>query len=295
MKNSSWDEHKDYECVICTDYLTKAAKTDCGHIFCHECITEWLKQKRQGGGRPTCPLCRETVNNVRGVPHIDRKVNKLRKHGKDCTHNVIPQSPQAYVACEAFNFQSMVEYLQDNFGYEVGDECGCMNVGCDWRGLQKHRAWHHQRCALRKETCPLCQAYYSKEQLKNHLPHCPCRPAECQYCHQNVEHCILRHHEWNCPSNVVQCRKCEATLPKCELKNHQRWQCPERIVTCFVCRIKVPHKNLNNHVCVPPTAPPAPRRVIANINIRERNPKPSIFLRGCRALTCGALIQAEDD
>jgi peroxin-10 len=40
------------KCTLCLDELKDPAATQCGHVFCWECIGDWVKEK------PECPLCR---------------------------------------------------------------------------------------------------------------------------------------------------------------------------------------------------------------------------------------------
>ncbi|WFD30869.1 peroxisome biogenesis factor 10 [Malassezia sp. CBS 17886] len=53
-------------CTLCMDRRTPetgtSAVTECGHVFCWDCITEWAKEKAE------CPLCRATLLNYRIVP-----------------------------------------------------------------------------------------------------------------------------------------------------------------------------------------------------------------------------------
>jgi hypothetical protein len=34
------------ECTICLMKMTKPGTTKCGHLFCHECILDWIKTKK---------------------------------------------------------------------------------------------------------------------------------------------------------------------------------------------------------------------------------------------------------
>jgi hypothetical protein len=47
----------DTECPIClnTINVSDLCTTDCNHIFCYECLLEWLKKKK------TCPNCRKRI------------------------------------------------------------------------------------------------------------------------------------------------------------------------------------------------------------------------------------------
>jgi len=43
-------------CSICRDWIVHAASIECGHMFCRECIDQWLAHKHF-----LCPVCRATV------------------------------------------------------------------------------------------------------------------------------------------------------------------------------------------------------------------------------------------
>ena len=43
------------ECGICYD-IKSLIKTNCDHLFCKNCITEWIKKSN------TCPMCRNVIN-----------------------------------------------------------------------------------------------------------------------------------------------------------------------------------------------------------------------------------------
>lgn len=47
-------------CPICLDDLEDAASAiPCGHIYCHECILVWVRQRNR------CPLCRAVISRLR--------------------------------------------------------------------------------------------------------------------------------------------------------------------------------------------------------------------------------------
>lgn len=47
---------KDYECNICMEEKEKGILLDCNHIFCENCLKEWLTKSKK-----TCPTCRKEV------------------------------------------------------------------------------------------------------------------------------------------------------------------------------------------------------------------------------------------
>lgn len=48
------------KCTLCLEGLKDPSVTSCGHVFCWECIGDWVREK------PECPLCRREV----GASHI---------------------------------------------------------------------------------------------------------------------------------------------------------------------------------------------------------------------------------
>ena len=52
------------QCIICMEPFTNATITHCGHIYCHECLTQALiaGEKNSERGIGNCPVCRKPVN-----------------------------------------------------------------------------------------------------------------------------------------------------------------------------------------------------------------------------------------
>jgi hypothetical protein len=42
-------------CTLCLDEMKNPAATNCGHVFCWSCISEWASAKSE------CPLCRQNI------------------------------------------------------------------------------------------------------------------------------------------------------------------------------------------------------------------------------------------
>ena len=53
------DLQSELVCSICRDWIVHASSIECGHMFCRECIDEWLTRKNF-----LCPVCRATVRQV---------------------------------------------------------------------------------------------------------------------------------------------------------------------------------------------------------------------------------------
>lgn len=54
------------ECSVCQEPPRSPVKLACGHVFCEECISEWLERSRND-----CPMCRAVVVQQRVVSHSD--------------------------------------------------------------------------------------------------------------------------------------------------------------------------------------------------------------------------------
>jgi peroxin-10 len=49
------DGKQQRKCTLCLEAMKDPAATTCGHVFCWQCIGEWLREQ------PMCPLCRQSA------------------------------------------------------------------------------------------------------------------------------------------------------------------------------------------------------------------------------------------
>eukprot|EP00770_Monocercomonoides_exilis_P012758 MONOS_12702.1-p1 / transcript=MONOS_12702.1 / gene=MONOS_12702 / organism=Monocercomonoides_exilis_PA203 / gene_product=unspecified product / transcript_product=unspecified product / location=Mono_scaffold00721:7722-8565(+) / protein_length=176 / sequence_SO=supercontig / SO=protein_coding / is_pseudo=false len=60
-----------FKCIICFDVPSDPVLTQCGHLYCWNCLMEWLENRK------TCPLCNASCNINEIVPiHVKGKVHK---------------------------------------------------------------------------------------------------------------------------------------------------------------------------------------------------------------------------
>ncbi|RWS04679.1 hypothetical protein B4U79_18353 [Dinothrombium tinctorium] len=71
------DDHKCLICAICTDVVQNAVYTECEHMFCGDCLREWIAKSEFC----RCPICNEVIDaeHLNPIPRIARNLlNDLR-------------------------------------------------------------------------------------------------------------------------------------------------------------------------------------------------------------------------
>ncbi|KAM7249274.1 hypothetical protein ACFE04_021548 [Oxalis oulophora] len=63
----------EFKCSICEEIFIEATVTNCNHVFCAHCLSEWMKKKRD------CPYCRKHVSQQCRAPVIDEFVLSMCK------------------------------------------------------------------------------------------------------------------------------------------------------------------------------------------------------------------------
>ncbi|KAH0369408.1 hypothetical protein KCU65_g3322, partial [Aureobasidium melanogenum] len=66
-------------CMICLEHFTNMTATHCGHIFCHECLTQALIASNSDHNYGTCPACRKPIKPKGKTQIVPLTLMKARK------------------------------------------------------------------------------------------------------------------------------------------------------------------------------------------------------------------------
>lgn len=60
--DSAYETEQQRKCTLCLEAYKDPSVTTCGHVFCWECVMDWVKEKAE------CPLCRQSVSAQKVLP-----------------------------------------------------------------------------------------------------------------------------------------------------------------------------------------------------------------------------------
>lgn len=129
-----------YHCSICRDILNDPVQCRSGHLFCRNCIKQWLAK------HPNCPTCRESlsVNTLSDSLAIKSQINSKVVHCK-----------------------TKVERIADgNDG----------NDACEWTGPLQDLWTHLSTC--QHACCPHCHLQIVTDNFNNHVNECNDQPVK---------------------------------------------------------------------------------------------------------------------
>ncbi|OCT64428.1 RING finger protein 151 [Xenopus laevis] len=141
----------DLLCSICHGVMRCPVMISCGHIFCRNCIMQWLKRQR------TCPCCRTEVRGKLYVlmHKLKRKINRLDV-----------KCPNEQNGCPA---HFALFHCQEHSEYCAFGAVPCSNEGCPAEVLRKDLYDHSHNCRFWRQNCHMgCGTLLDPENRETH-------------------------------------------------------------------------------------------------------------------------------
>ncbi|CAD8119196.1 unnamed protein product [Paramecium sonneborni] len=191
-------------CPIGLGVLRNPVFDQCGHVYCHGCIFDWLKKQK------LCPINKQPLNEnqlIKAIP-IKNMVDEL-------------ELKQCLLKC---NWKGTLE----NYYTHDEKECPekllyCVNKDCN---LQIKRASFKQHieneCQYQSINCENCQLNYIKLHQNQHKQICEGRLIQCEDCQQEIKFINYQNHQTLCPQKKIKCpiEGCDEKIKQTDLEVH---------------------------------------------------------------------------
>jgi hypothetical protein len=126
---------QEYECSICACVAYPPVTTDCSHIFCENCIKQWVTEQN------TCPNCQKMNPKTERHAFTERILNNRKVK---CPNNC--------------GFKgNLIEFLQQHKSVCPLEVISCDNDGCDIRVQRQFLSSHKKECKYRIIQCDYCE------------------------------------------------------------------------------------------------------------------------------------------
>nr|UCK81548.1 TNF receptor-associated factor 6-like protein [Arenicola marina] len=170
-----------FNCPICMMVLREPVQTTCGHRYCGDCMTHWLRCKKIDVAT-RCPVCNELVSTVNLYPdnfakrEIMSLTVKCKNGDKGCQ--------------QVMELRHLKDHEQQCEFAEVTCPQGCGGA------IRRSDVTRHvtQVCSRRDVACPNCGRPTSADLLDEHVETCPAARLVCQHCQESVARDQMRDH-----------------------------------------------------------------------------------------------------
>jgi hypothetical protein len=199
------DLSEDFICTICHGVLTKASSCKNGHVYCEECIHQWLQTHKN------CPSCRKSLSKTTLCVNrvLDNLIGKLQVrciNGRDeCTNPEKRARRTGTTDCCEWtgNHCDLLAH--------VASDCKFVTVDC-----------------VNKDNG--CHARLLKSELEDGSHVCP---AVCQFCNQVFPVGAIAMHKRFCDMVTIKCTNvsCKEEFLRKGKSTHEA-VCPHAVVEC---------------------------------------------------------------
>ena len=226
----------DFVCSICSFLAWQPVQTACDHVFCAECLKQWIQRPLQGQSAPAAMQSNAGSNAAAIASAV-------------CPMDRLPLAPHSLRPLKASN----------PLAYKILGrvEIGCprhKHQGCSWRGEYSSGEDHIDKwCEFGLAPCVHCETHMQRRHLAQHGAECPNRPVVCEFCSQQLE-CskVAAHVRDSCKEVMVRCvggphsfalalaadpppevfDGCGATMPRHRFPQHLSRECTKARVSC---------------------------------------------------------------
>ena len=217
---------KAFECSICLNTLRSAVSVCDDHVFCKQCISEYIKEKQRNMGSLhvlQCPLCRAKFvpQNVTRIKFIDRQIGCLSV--KCPNYRAKNRRTQSQSRSRSRSRERNNHNSNDNNDDE--------RRFCHWIGKWEKLKTHIAECRYQKIKCTFCHKLIQRRTENEHFKECPMYPIECE-CEQKVPRNGMRMHKiTRCAMTMVRCAYCNQHHKRGDMEHHFN-ACTEAPVSC---------------------------------------------------------------
>lgn len=206
IKDGSRHLNENLICGINKGILENPINLNCGHSFCKECITTWLKIKK------VCPLCMKDIN----YDINDRATNYILK-------NII-DNLEINCTEKTCDWSGNLGSLQNHYNECLFIKIKCKNSKCKHTDIRENMIKHELECDYQIVECDDCKIKMEKNMVNYHNDICLEKSFDCHHCKKKIKKIESLKHQKNCDYYIVECPYkhfgCTGTFYKKDLEQH---------------------------------------------------------------------------
>ena len=135
-----------YLCALCQDVCKEVCETDCGHLFCHTCVSRLMCHTHTSEPNQLCPQCRSplTWSLVHRSRFLDREIQALKVECSMCknwrgalcdlNNHIDYNCPDSMMDCSEWKQYGCVEKIKrkDIEKHNIEFEAQHWKMKCEW-------------------------------------------------------------------------------------------------------------------------------------------------------------------
>jgi len=201
----------EYFCSLCQGIYNHPIVDDCGHVFCQDCLSQYLKFSS------ICPISQTPLKNkqtyaIKFISNIlDKQLVYCKKRKNGCQ----------WVG----KLAELEHHLKEDC---LKNTIKCKNPGCEQEVLREDEDNHNRLCEFKQIPCKDCNIPIIAREQEQHSKVCLKCKIECpQGCGEVVEREALDNHLQNlCENTIVKClyhsQGCNEKIKKKDMSKHMK-------------------------------------------------------------------------